>query len=120
MQHEQADMLEYAWYLNRAGGLELPAGGAARVALAWSETEHIACNRRAARRRGVKVSAPHALTAADLSAKEVGFEVVDGSGASSALTQMATPPRETTSPDRDDCTRTSRSKSSAGHTSISS
>ena len=61
----------------------------------------------------MKVSAPHALTVADLSEKDVGFVVVDGSGALSARTQMATPPRDTTSPDRDGCTRTSLSNSSA-------
>lgn len=104
---------------NWFNGAALPAGGAARVALACSEAEQMACNRRMARSRGVKVSAPHVPTLADLSENDVGFVLVDGSGAASALTQMDTPPSDTISPERDDCTRTSLSNSSAAHAQIS-
>lgn len=83
-------------------GAQVPAGGAARVALACSETEQIACNRRTARSRGVKVSAPHTLELEDLSKKDVGLLLVDGSGTDNPRMQIATPPRDTISPARDE------------------
>jgi hypothetical protein len=90
-----------------------PAGGAARVALASSETEHRARKSLAARSLGVKVSAANALAEVDLREKDEGVALVDGSGAVSARTQAVTPPSDTISCANDDCTRTKRSNNSA-------